>query len=184
MESEWTMGREQLARMDVDTGWVYHRHWRAIQREEPIAWPVYAVAWFALLGESWKVMDRVRLEDAWPAALEPAMLDQTRQILTKQGLLDRAGKIPRASWDEWIGPTLRRMEAGVKGANGRWGTPAMPSHNGGNANSQPASQPYQPARKERGRKREGTMTRAADVALAMGFGDTYPDGTPRRKAAD
>lgn len=182
------MGRDQLTRMDLDTAWIYHRHWRAIQREDPEGWPVHAVAWLALLGEAWKGQDRnVTLEEAWPAALR-SPIEATRTILTRAALLDKAGKIPRASWDEWFGPTLRRIQAGQKGANARWGTPAMPSdvrpHSGGNANSHPASQPIHPsssgARKRERGSNGAKMERVGDVAAAMGFGDTYPDGTPRK----
>lgn len=186
------MARDALQRMDVDTHWVYHRHWRAIQREDPGGWPVHAVAWLALLGECWRASDRrFTLEEAWPPALQGDAA-RTRDVLTGAGLLDRYGRIPQKSWDEWFGPTLRRVEAGQKGAAARWGNGPQSGgnatgHSGGNATampiaSQPASQPYQPDSRARKRGRSnGKTEHLADVLPRMGFGDTYPDGTPRRK---
>lgn len=114
------MARDALQRMDVDTHWVYHRHWRAIQREDPTGWPAHAAAWLALLGECWRASDRrFTLEEAWPPALLGDVV-ATRAILTRNGLLDRYGRIPQASWDEWYGPTRARVEAGRKGAAARW----------------------------------------------------------------
>lgn len=188
-----TVARDALQRMDIDTHWVYHRHWRAIQREDPAGWPTHAAAWLALLGECWRAGDRrFTLEEAWPPALQGDVI-HTRGLLVKNGLLDRYGRIPQASWDEWYGPTQARIAAGHKGATARWGHPQnggnATGHSGGNATAMPiASQPAsQPASQKRARKRDGgqRMESLGSAMTAMGFDPTkYPDGTPRNVKGD
>lgn len=164
------MTRNALLRMDLDTRWLYHRKWRTIQREHPADWPSIAVAWLALLGEAWSNLSRnVTLEDAWPAALDPGLLPKAREVLTKARLLDRQGKVPQDTWEEWIGPTIRRMNAGASAAAVRWGNRTQ---SGGNATampiaSQPASQPARNARKRNGST--GPMASMGDAMKAAGF---------------
>ena len=168
------MTRDALQRMDVDTHWVYHRKWRQLQRQHPAEWPTMAVAWFALLGEAWSNLSRqVTLEDAWPAALGQQLLLKTRAALASVRLLDRSGRIPQDTWEEWIGPTVRRMNAGARAAAVRWGNPTQ---NGGNATampiaSQPASQPARNARKRNG----STGSPMASMAEAMKSAGYDPD---------
>jgi len=165
------MTRNSLARMDVDTHWVYHRKWRAIQREYPQEWPFIAVAWFAHLGEAWANLSRqVTLEDAWPATLDITMLPLARSALAGQRLLDKAGKIPQDTWDEWIGPTVKRMNAGARAAAVRWGNPTQSDGNAGAMPiaSQPASQPARNARKRNGAT-GAPMTSMGDAMKAAGW---------------
>lgn len=193
------MPRDGLVRMEVDTHWVYHRKWRQVQREHPQDWPVIAVGWFTLLGEAWRSQSRdVTLADAWPATLDITVLDIAVPALQAAGLLDRAGKLPRASWQEWIGPTLARVEAGRKAAAARWGSDrisapnatALPSDAGAmpiGSRDRESSKGGRGVRGEGGPSRRprqgGAPTRAGDVAAAMGFDpSTYPDGTPRKPA--
>lgn len=183
------MTRNSLARMDLDTHWLYHRKWRQLQREYPAEWPTIAVAWLALLAEAWSNLSRqVTLEDAWPVALEASQLGLARTALTRVRLLDRAGKIPQDTWDEWIGPTVKRMNAGARAAAIRWGNP---TDSGGNATampiaSQPASQPARNARKaQRGGNGAAKPMPLGEAMAAMGFDpEKYPDGAPRKVKAD
>jgi hypothetical protein len=117
--------RDRLARMDVDTGWAYQEKFRKLQRENPDRWPIYAAAYFALLGEAWATGDRrTTLEGAWVPALraEPA---EVIEALRSARLIDPAGRIPASSWREWYGPVAARLvqksAAGKLGAEARWG---------------------------------------------------------------
>lgn len=166
------MTRNSLQRMDLDTHWLYHRKWRQLQRQYPAEWPTIAVAWLALLGEAWaNLSGQVTLEDAWPPALDPSWLGLARSALTSVRLLDKAGRIPRDTWEEWIGPTVKRMNAGARAAAVRWGNPTQ---SGGNATampiaSQPASQPARNARKRNGATTGSPMTSMKDAMAAAGL---------------
>lgn len=118
------MARDPLARMDIDTRWAYHRKCRALQAAYPTDWPSYWCAYQAVLGESWAAQERVTLRDAWVPSL-PTTIDAALSALVEVGLLDKSGKVPTKSWDEWFGPAIARIdslsERGRKGAERRWG---------------------------------------------------------------
>jgi hypothetical protein len=132
--------------MDIDTRWPYHRKCRALQASHPTDWPSYWCAYLALLGESWAGTDRVSLRDAWVPSL-PVTLDAAQAALTEVGLLDKTGKVPTKSWDEWFGPAMARIdsfsERGRKGAERRWGKrdkhPSSHSPSNGTAMAQPSA---------------------------------------------
>lgn len=117
------MSRDPLARMDIDTRWPYHRKCRALQAAYPSDWPSYWCAYLALLGESWAGTERLTLRDAWVPSL-PVTIDAALAALVDVGLLDKSGKVPTKSWDEWFGPAAARLdslrERGRKGAETRW----------------------------------------------------------------
>ena len=117
------MGRDPLARMDVDTRWAYHRKCRALQAAHPNDWPAYWCAYMAVLGESWAGGDRVSIREAWVPSL-PVSMSAASDALYDAGLLDKSGKVPAKSWDEWFGPAAARIESlkarGRKGAETRW----------------------------------------------------------------
>lgn len=181
------MPRDSLARMELDTHWVYHRKWRQLQRDQPATWPSIAVAWLALLGEAWRSQSRnVTLADAWPPSLDPALLATARKALAHVGLLDRGGRVPQESWDEWVGPTQARVAAGRKAAAVRWGTDsnamALPRENSNRENSAGRERVQREGGGSARRNGSAAPTPVGDVAAAMGFSaDTYPDGTPRAK---
>lgn len=117
------MSRDELTRMDVDTGFLYHRKTRALQVAHPERWPVYYTAYLAVLAESWKKGTRLTLADSWSVAF-PCTLEEALAALVGVELLDAAGRIRMGSWKEWVEPALERIgrksAAGKTGASARW----------------------------------------------------------------
>lgn len=186
------MARDGLVRMEVDTHWAYHRKWRALQREHPGTWPTMAVAWFALLGEAWASRTRnVTLDDAWPSGLDPEQLPMVKPALQRVGLLDRAGRIPRDSWDEWFGPTQRRVDAGRQAAAVRWGTPtqsggtpvpnamALPIVSNRERSNREGERGERGGRGSTDRKRSGSTTGPTPMRDAMAAAGFDPEKLPK-----
>lgn len=117
------MSREPLARMDIDTRWPYHRKCRALQAAFSTDWPSYWCAYLAVLGESWAAGERMTIRDAWVPSL-PVTIEAAAEALASIGLLDKSGKVPQKSWDEWFGPAAARIDSlkarGRMGAAKRW----------------------------------------------------------------
>jgi hypothetical protein len=117
------MSRDELTRMDVDTGFLYHRKTRALQVANPERWPIYYTAYLAVLAESWKKGTRLTLADSWSVAF-PCTMDEALAALVSVELLDAAGRIRVGSWKEWVEPALERIgkksAAGKTGATARW----------------------------------------------------------------
>lgn len=156
------MTRDALTRMDVDTGWVYHRKFRALQRSDPDGWPSAAVAWFALLGEAWRSANPdLTLAEAWPPALRADEAQVTGELL-RAGLITEAGQIPRDSWDEWTEPARVRMEKARNAAAKRWQSP-------GNAQAMPSAIPSIPSipRSRASAGSNGATTPPVDMKAAM-----------------
>ena len=130
------MTRDVLTRMDVDVSFLSHKKIRRLQMRAPTAWPLYTIAWLALLGDSWKCKDRVPLIDAWqPVFGGQEIYEEAKAALAEVGLIDKQEKIPPDSWDEWVGPALARIQhrsaMGRVGARARWGE--MRPHSEGTA---------------------------------------------------
>jgi hypothetical protein len=103
-----------------DANWTNNRKVRKLMRAHPSDWPTYWCAFMALVAECWAHRTRERyFEDALPAAL---LVDvkAARKALTAAGMLDRSGRLPTASWDEWFGPVQARIDGGKLGAAMRW----------------------------------------------------------------
>lgn len=117
------MSRDDLTRMDVDTNWAYHHRTRDLQRAQPDRWPVYWCAYLGVLAESWRKGTRVTLERAWVPAI-PTTLADALAVLVEVGLLDRHGRIPPSSWQEWAVPALdriaKRSDSAKSAARTRW----------------------------------------------------------------
>jgi len=181
------MSRDALTRMDVDTNWAYHRKVRRLQQQHPEHWPAYWAAYMALLGEAWRSSDPgLTLLDAWVPAM-PCSPEEALAALVAAKILTDEGCIPADSWQEWFGPTQARIDAARYAANKRHHgdketAPAMPSHSGGNANSQPVYPASHPAR-PRPRAREGALRpdggpeHVAKSLAEMGF--TWPQEADR-----
>lgn len=164
------MTRDALTRMDVDTAWVYHRKFRALQRADPDGWPNAAVAWFALLGEAWRAANpALTLAEAWPPALR-ADEAQVTSSLAQVGLITASGEIPRDSWDEWTAPARARMDKARNAAAKRW-------QSSGNAQAMPSAIPSIPSiPSSRTRTREnGATSPLVDMKQAMTAAGLSPD---------
>jgi len=148
------MSRDELARMDLSTGFLYHRKTRALQAAHPTAWPAYYVAYLAVLAESWSKGRRVPLSEAWTVAI-PGTMDEALAALRAVELLDATGRMRPSAFKEWVEPALARIArtsaAGRAGANARWNKRG----NDGNGSAEPMrshrlpdapSQPSQPAK--------------------------------------
>lgn len=167
------MTRDRLTRMDVDTGWAYHRKLRKLQRLYPEQWPTYWAAYMTLLGEAWAVGSRkLTLEEAWCPAM-PCTVEEAEKALRAAAITDTANRVPIASWRKWYEPAARRItarrEAGKVAAEKRWhptNGKAMPTHNQSYAPRQPASQPSTPSR---ARVREEGLTPLRDTLVAHGL---------------
>ena len=156
------MTRDALTRMDVDTAWVYHRKFRALQRADPDGWPNAAVAWFALLGEAWRGANpALTMAEAWPPALR-ADEAQVTASLVSAGLITASGEIPRESWDEWTAPARARMDKARHAAASRW-------QSSGNAQAMPSAIPAIPAipRSRRRAGENGAVAPLVDMRTAM-----------------
>lgn len=160
------MSRDELARMDLSTGFLYHRKTRALQAAHPTAWPAYYMAYLAVLAESWSKGRRVPLSEAWTVAI-PCPMDEALTALRAVELLDATGRMRTSAFKEWVEPALlrigRRSEAGRVGARAKWdkakaakserengrsgnaiALPVPPSQSDSDAPSQPAK-PAKPA---------------------------------------
>lgn len=125
------MSRDGFARMDVDTGWAYHRKMRRLQRLFPERWEVYAAAYWALLAEAWRIRSQeMTLEDAWCPALN-CTTEEAQSALAQCRFVDGEGRVPPASWEDWVGPAIHRVEirseAGRKANEARWRSVRSPN---------------------------------------------------------
>jgi hypothetical protein len=147
--------RDRLARMDVDTGWAYHRKVRELRRRYPDLWPVFWTAYLALLGEAWAVGDRtLTLADTYPPSM-PAPVGEALDALQAVRIVDSAGRVPVASWRVWYGPVAAKLRqksaAGTLGAAARWG--AIGADKGAANGAANAPHPPNPPNPRRGRAR-------------------------------
>ncbi len=124
-----------------DAKWAYNVKVRKLQRRFPAEWPLYWCAYMAILGEAWAHRTRdVDFEDALPPALS-VDVQQALAALQGVGLLDKDGRIPADSWDEWFGPVQARIDiarqAGIASGLARRKPPN--GGNGGSTTVQPES---------------------------------------------
>lgn len=107
------MGRsDTIRRMDFDTEWLYHHRARDLVRKRPTDWPTWYCAYLVVLADSWRRGQRVTIESAWPpTGTMPCTVEDARAVLVDVGLLDRTGRVRKDSWDEWVVPTLQRIDA-------------------------------------------------------------------------
>lgn len=158
------MTRDAYVRMDVDTRLVYNQRMRRLQRAFPDEWPIFGMAYIALLGEAWHGRSRdVRLEDAWPAALR-CDYERCRDALRDVGLIDRFERIPRDAWEDWYGPAAKRIIAGRNAAASRW------QREGSTQTArQTAHQTDRKSRKRGGETNGGAPVHMKDAMAAAGF---------------
>ena len=106
------MSRETgFAVVDLDVGILHDpkviKLARAIRDEERTA--AHIGLYVALLAESWRTGERVRLEDALPAWWM-AEVEQFAEALRDAGLIDAEDRIPERSWSGWFGPAFKRRQ--------------------------------------------------------------------------
>ena len=106
------MSRETgFAVVDLDVGILHDpkviKLARAIRDEERTA--AHIGLYVALLAESWRTGERVRLEDALPAWWM-ADIEQYAKALRDAGLIDADDRIPEKSWSGWFGPAFKRRQ--------------------------------------------------------------------------
>lgn len=187
------MSRQPITRMDVDTGWAYNRKLRRLQQAEPQRWPIFWSCYMALLGEAWQRLDRrLTLVDAWVPSM-PCTPAEAQAALLAARIVDKAGRVPLASWNEWVGPALERIrrgsDHGLLAAHNRWhvgpfercqlckNAPALPEHSPSNAPRQPRqpdhTTPTTARRGARGARIDSGPEHVGGSLRALGF---YPPG--------
>lgn len=95
--------------MDVSTRVHKDAKFRALANKHPdLVAPAFLV-YVAALGESWAEGSRVPIQEAWPTLIP--YRDDVVAALVEQRLVDKAGRVSMATWDDWFGTAFRRREA-------------------------------------------------------------------------
>jgi hypothetical protein len=117
--------------------------WRRLQPDAAAMCEAMTVH-LAVVLASWRAGRRVTVEDALPLWLSPG--EATVGVLADCGLLDRTGRIPMRSWNDWFGPAQSRKEARVEA--GRLGGLAKAQRSSSGAKATPerrSTRPYRPS---------------------------------------
>ncbi|MFH0917015.1 MAG: hypothetical protein V1912_11315 [bacterium] len=161
------MSRDGFRVMDIDIGWAYHRKMRRLQRLYPDQWPMYAVAYWALLADAWRASSReVTFEESWCPAI-PSTIEEAQVALERCGFIDSEGRIPPASWEDWFMPAADRVEAkrarGKHAADVRWhsvrNADAMPEQSNGYTPNQAVPSRTKPIEKSSTPRATSTLAR-------------------------